>query len=106
DYKTSAATTELTEHGADKRNQTSVRSLRGACSVTELCRRKLTNGRRSALHRGEPETEYESAVQFLDVHDAKHLRRVLSFGAARPPAEPAEGKPLRRLNAYALARAL
>ena len=42
--RASPATDGIGQNGATRRNQTSVSALRGACSVTELWRRKWTNG--------------------------------------------------------------
>src|SRR5260370_37972452 len=44
--RASPATDGIGQNGATRRNQTSVSALRGACSVTELWRRKWTHGRR------------------------------------------------------------
>ena len=45
------------------------------------------------MHRDAPETEYRCAVQCLDVHDGKQLRRGDGLWALRPPADTAEGDP-------------
>lgn len=55
--------------GASRRNQTSVSSLRGACSVTELCRHsdssKLTNGRAFCFASQNREAVAQCRVQFI-----------------------------------------
>ena len=94
--RASPATDGIGQNGATRRNQTSVSALRRACSVTELWRRKLTNGRRvrSASFKGGGRT---SAVQFW-TFTMPNISGGMEFWALRPPAEPAEGRPCAVLN--------
>jgi hypothetical protein len=93
--RASPATDGIGQNGATRRNQTSVSALRGACSVTELWRRKLTNGRRvRSASRGR---RSHKRRPILDVHDAKHLRRDGVLGSA-PSCRTGGGEALRRLK--------
>ena len=93
--RASPATDGIGQNGATRRNQTSVSALRGACSVTELWRRKWTNRRRvRSAPRG---MRSHKRRPILDVHDAKHLRRDGVLGSA-PSCRTGGGEALRRLK--------